>query len=620
VRERGSRAESTASAAATPGRHLAPILCGIGVALVAFAWLDRVNPQFPPTDDGLRDQLLVRDCTELGRCHAIGAPTSVPGFHQGAVWLDLLIAVRLLGGDTSTQRTAVIALLALAVATSFVVVWRLLRPWLALPTAVLLTAALALDPYPGMLINPSPSAFPDVLAAGGLLCYGLSGRRRFLLSSAFALGAGINVHIGSLSLVPALLAIGAAARRRPWLDLLAAIGVLAATCLATSGAALHANAAGLAEHGRLVPALAGAATVVLASAALGSRFRRLSSDGRAWIVGLALILPFGLATAWLVLWQKHPFGLTYAHPVVGPAAALGAALVSLPFGLSVRRPWLHWIPSAASIAAVALLAVRMGETPSLAGPRRASAWTLTEAQAIADRARQRGWSYEELVFRVQGRACRELLTAMSVAAPPPASVRPQERQLQVVKGASSSLAALADPRDVVSLGATEAAVVRDIQSWLRPDASTACRAAPGRERSPACAAANPRAAELASARFLFITRAFPEIHGLDQPLPYTATYEIPLSPVAGQSRDLILTDPAPPDCAWQIARVEGVELSEPLPARRVRLYSDHGAPGKVVVEKPFGAAGCLGEVDRRYPPCLFESEPDDPLQAVVIGS
>ena len=66
-------------------RRLAPILPAVGVALAAFLWLNHYNPPFVMNDDSIRDQLLVRDCTDLGRCHLIGAPTSVPGVHQGAV-------------------------------------------------------------------------------------------------------------------------------------------------------------------------------------------------------------------------------------------------------------------------------------------------------------------------------------------------------------------------------------------------------------------------------------------------------------------------------------------------------------------------------------------------------
>ena len=101
----------------TAERHtqrVAPILAAIGIGLCAFAWLNQVNPPFLMTDDGIRDQLLVRDCTDLGRCHLIGASRRCAGSITAPVWLDLLIAARLLGGDIASQRTVVLALLALS--------------------------------------------------------------------------------------------------------------------------------------------------------------------------------------------------------------------------------------------------------------------------------------------------------------------------------------------------------------------------------------------------------------------------------------------------------------------------------------------------------------------------
>ncbi len=99
------------------------IVSAVCVTLVAWAWLDHINPAFPITDDGVRDQLLARDCVELGRCRLIGASASVTGFHHGAAWIDLLAAVRLLGGGTVAARRSVLWLLALSVGTLFVTVW-----------------------------------------------------------------------------------------------------------------------------------------------------------------------------------------------------------------------------------------------------------------------------------------------------------------------------------------------------------------------------------------------------------------------------------------------------------------------------------------------------------------
>ncbi len=604
-------------------QRLAPILLAVGVGLAAFAWLNHVNPSFLASDDGIRDQLLMRDCTELGRCHLIGAPTSLPGLHQGAVWLDLLIAVRLLGGDAASQRTVVLVLLALSVAVLFVVVWRWLRASLALPAAVLLGGALSLDIYPSQLINPSVSAFPDVLTAAGLLCYGLAGQRRFLLLSAFALGVGINVHVGSSSLVAPLLAIAVLARPRSWRALLASIAVLMATYFITSSAALRANVIGLATYGLLLPALAGAAAVVLVCTGLGSRFRRLSWDTRAWIMGVIMILPFSLASLWLVIWENHHFGITYLHPILAPAAVLTAALVCLPFELGARRRRaLRWIPTAAAAGAIAMVAIDVSKHTAVVTSSPSNSWSLAEAAAIADQATRRGWTYEDLMFRIQGSACRELLTAMSVAAPPPHSpLRSSRRQLQVVKVPRDAQAVFADTNDIVPLGPTTVAVLRGIESWLQPESLQACRVPVDSGRAPRCSSATPRASgALAVERFLFISRSYPEIHSLDLLPPYVATYVIPLAPAAGETHDLAVIDDAVAGCGWRITRAEGVQVEGSLPARRVRLHSDAGGPGLLVIEKPFGTAACApDEPDRRYPPCVFEAPPGDPLQVPVAA-
>lgn len=617
----GEARSSNTSASARRRQRPAPILPAVGVALAAFAWLVHVSPPLFVTDDGIRDQLLVRDCTDLGRCHLIGPPTSLQGFHHGPVWLDLLIAVRLLGGDPSSEKTVVLALLAVGVATLFVVVWGWLRASFALPAAVLFVGALSLDASPSQLVSPSVATFPDILAGAGLLCHGLSGRRRFLIVSAFALGVGINVHVGSLILVPPLLAIAVLARPRAWREVLAAVAVLAATCCITSSAALRANIVGLAEHGRLTPSLVAGLVVVLLSASLGSRFRRLSWDARAWVVGAILMLPFGLASLWLVLWQMHHFGIIYLHPIVGPAAVLIAAMLSLPFELGARwRRALRWIPTAASLAGVAFVALDVRKPVAFATASQSNPWSLAEAGAIADRAMGRGWSYEDLVFRIQSNACRELLTAMSIVAPSPSSALQRgRRQLQVVKVTRDELMALAATDDVVPLGPMTVAVLRDIESWLQPESLRACRVPVGSGAPAQCSPATPRATDaLTPERFLFITRSFPEVHSLDLRPPYIATYEIPLAPGAGESRDLALTDHGARDGGWQITRAEGVHVEGQLPSRGVRLHSETGSPGLLVIEKPFGTSASVpDENDVRYPPCVFEAPPGDPLHALA---
>jgi hypothetical protein len=584
-----------------------------------FLWLNHSNPPFLMNDDSIRDQLLVRDCTELGRCHLIGAPTSVPGVHQGAVWLDLLIAVRLLGGDTATERTVVLALLAASVATLFIVVWHWLRPSLALPAGALLAGALSLDTYPSLLINPSPSAFADVLCAAALLCFGLSGRLRFLLASTFALAIAINVHVGSVSLVFPLLAVAGLASSRPWRAIPAALAVFAATYVITSSAALRANVIGLMDHSRLVPALAAGLIVTLLAVPLGARFRRLSWQARAWTIGILSVLPFALGLLWLLWWEQHPFGITYLHPIVGPAATLIAALLVLPFELGGRSYGaIRWIPTAGSIAAAALVALGVWE-PKLASRAPAwSAWSVADARSIAEHAARRGWTFEDLVFRLQGGDCRELLAGISMMAPPPGSPpKPGRRQLQVVRVPPGAPAP--DAGDVIPLGGTAVAVMREVESWLQPEGTRACRVPLGSAGPAQCSSASDRAAEAFSPeRFSFISRSFPEIQRLDLPQPYVARYEIPLAPTLGERRIFRVEDRDRSACGWRITRADGVQVEGELPSARVVLHADAEAgSGLLVIEKPFGTSACQpSEIDRRYPPCVFETAPGDPLDGV----
>jgi hypothetical protein len=596
-------------------------LLALAVGLAAFAWLDHINPPFLATDDGVRDQLLVRDCVELGRCHRIGPPTSLPGVHHGAVWLDLLTAVRLLGGDVSSQRTVMVSLLALSVATLFVVIWHWVRPSIAFPAAILMIAGLALEPHAREL-NPSGFTLPDILTAAGLLCYGLSGRRRFLFVSACGLGAAINVHVGSLSLVPPLLAIAMLGRPRAWGGMLASMAMLTGTYLLTSSAALRGNTIALVQRGRLLPLLAGGFAVVLLAATLGASFRRQSREARAWTISGILILPFGVASLWLVGWEGHHFSAYYLHPILGPAAALAAALLVLPFEVGARR-WrtLKWIPTAAALAAVMVVSLQFWRPASAAVPPPDRPWSLAEAAAIGDRAIGQGWNYEDLVYRVQSTECRALVIGMSLATPPPAAPpRQGRRQLQVVKGPREALAAMARPEEFVALGPTTAAVVRDVDSWLQPETLRACRVPLEPRGEPRCEMTSPRSSEQFDwERFLFLRRWCPEIHPLDLPPPYVATYEIPLSPVAGESRELVVADVYAPGCSWRITRVEGVRVEGQLPAGRVRLHADSGDRALVVLERPIGVAACpVAEfADTRYPPCVFDAQPGDPLLTLV---
>ena len=135
--------------------------------------------------------------------------------------------------------------------------------------------------------------------------------------------------------------------------------------------------------------------------------------------------------------------------------------------------------------------------------------------------------------------------------------------------------------------------------------------------SPQCSRSTFLPAELRSPeRFLFISRSFPETHALDLAPPYTATYEIPVAPRVGETRDLMIAD-ADTDAGWRITRVDGVRVEGSMPSGRVRLHADSANAALVVLEKPFVERTSTGDIDRRYPPCLFELAPGDPLESSV---
>jgi hypothetical protein len=364
--------------------------------------------------------------------------------------------------------------------------------------------------------------------------------------------------------------------------------------------------------------LAGASVVMLIATALGSRFRRCSWYARAFIVAVVMVVPFGLALAWFVVVQRHAFAIIYVHPIFAPAAVGAAAMIVLPFeGLARWARPLRWIPTLAAGALVASVAPDIW-LPLALPPTAFRSWNLDEARVVADQAIKRGWSYGDIALHLQGSACRELLAGLSMMAPAPAAPpRHGRRQLQVVK---ASREAFGVRDDLIELGG-QAALLRDIESWLQPGGLKACRVPIAAEGEPACAAVagTPADAETPE-RFMFLRRSVPLIDQIDRERPYVATYEIPLVPTAGEDREIAISDDSVSPCVWRITRVEGVQVEGTLPAVRVRLHAARSGNGLIVFEKPFGTGGCGQDIDFRYPPCVLETPLDDPLQDLMVRS
>ena len=587
------------------------------MGLCTFAWLNGVIGPFPIHGDAVRDQLLVRDCIDLGRCHLLGAPSSIRGpfyiFH-GAVWLELLTAVRLLGGDTTTQVTVVLALNALAAALTFIVVWRWLHPALALPAGYLLAEVLAGDRSANMLVNGSASALFNVMTAAGVLCYGLSNRTRFLLISAFAAALAVNIHVAAATLIPAILIV-IALGPTPDRAVSAAATLFVAVCLATSGTALWANGVAIGGRWLVFVILLAAMLVVVAATTCGPLFRRLSAATRASVIAGILILPFVFGSLWLVFIEKHFFEARYFHPIFGPMAVLTAAIVCAPFQwLAKRARWLPWVPS---ILSLCLLTQHVSGGFSPPGPP--PTWTPTDATKIGLEAAKRGFAFEDLAFRLQAEDCGRLLLGIAMEGPrlggePPAD----DLQLQV-KTVQWAATPTTNERAVVPLATGRFGILHSVHSWLRPYGTSVCRRAMDPTVPPSCRPlADPREIHsepdearrmvVGGGEFSFESRVALSHEFIDVPQPYVTSYRIPVLPVAGQIHELRLADHGVDGCRWQFVHADGLRIQNDLPATYVRVEGDSDGPGELLIEKVFGAPACPAhEMEYAYPPCVLET-------------
>ncbi|HYD47063.1 MAG TPA: hypothetical protein VEB21_01880 [Terriglobales bacterium] len=475
---------------------------------------------------------------------------------------------------------------------------------MAASAAVFFVVALSLYTPPSFLTAPSVAAFPDTIAVACLVHYALARRRRFLIAAAGVLAIGIGVHMASLSLVPAVFAITALAGRRPWSDMAIAATVLTLVYGLTSSGALFTNLRAL-DLGAALPAVGG---MLLASALVATfrpRFRSMARREQIVAIGVSLVSPFALVAIALSALTAHSVALFYVNPILAPVSVFLAAIFG--FDRSPARRWLLF-----GLAGLALLPRSDGEVVP---------WSDQDAARIADRAVARGWGFDDLKFHVQSAACRELVLGMSMALPrlpPNAAKRTRQLQVMLAEGDDSPLVSADVER--VDLAANRYALLREVESWLQVASLRVCHR-PLSSGDPECMSASPRTSDSpgSGGSFLFANWAYPEIHSLEFRGPYVSSYEIPVAPRAGERRQIVLTDSAAAGCGWQITRVDGMRVDRVLPADRVVIESARGQPASIWIAKTFGTAACESERDRRYPPCLFESSPGDPIAILVEG-
>ncbi len=563
------------------------------VGLGAFLFLSAVTPPTAVTDDTARDLLLVRDCIDLSKCHTMGAPTSVAGFRQGAAWLDLLVLVRLLGGDVEASRRVVLALNALGVAAIFLAARRLMAS-AALPSALLALAVIVRTGAAENLINPSAAVFPDVVCEIALLLFAFDGRLGSLLAAAFALGVAVNFHISAYALVPAVLALAILGGRAPTLQVMASVALAVAASFSTSADGVRANIFELQRRHWLIPAGVVLLFIGVLSAAGRSRWQTLTPAARSWIVGAHFIGPFAVVGLWLQLVQQHDFSPTYLHPVIGPGAitvcaGLLGAVALLFRGAGGRGP-----AGALSLATAVLLFVEA--QPALARSSTNAPTTFADARREAAALAAAGWTWDRLAGRVQGPACRQMTVGLSVYMPSVgAASAPSDAQLQIVE------------EGPVSGEKGTNRHLQPIASWMRPDGLVACRVD---AKTSSCRPASlPKSKPSDSAEApLLSDRTWLAVYPFDVSPPFTARYSVPLITVPGETRVIEIAEPAIGSCGWQFTAAEGIAARGPLPSSRVEVRSDGGGPGRLTIERVFGKPGCpTNRYESRYPPCLQES-------------
>ena len=545
-------------------------------------------PEVPITHDAARDQLMARDCAELGRCHLVGAATSLRSLHQGAAWTDTLVAARLLGAGMHAQRCLAPLLLALAIALVFSLTACWLRPSAAPLAAGLLLAATRVNSATTVLINPSVALLPDVLCAGALLVFVHTRRRPFLLAAALALAVAQDTHIAAALLWPALVAVALLAGASPWRDALLSLGVALATHILVSPAALTLNLRVLSELGWALPAAGGLAAWMLLARSQRSRFQAVPVAAQTAALGVLLVLPWLLGAAWLTLVQQHPYADTYNHPVAAPVAVAVALAVA---GLLERLVASRLHLAAWGLSALVVLAAQPAGDPH--------ALTFVQAERVAAVLGPRAWTWSQVPGHIQAERCEPWRVGLSVAMPAAGPGKNTARSLRILRGGGGTL-----PRfNAVPGGASLR--VGEIDSWLDLPHARACR---GRDQQTCQTVGSYRDPPLLA------ERAFAPVGAaLTQQAPTSlVTWEIPWQADAEGERMIQLAEAHEVGgCGWRITGVSGLAILPALPTRALTLRGTAGTAGLLRFERDIGGPACPSFLDRGQPPCWFESHPDE---------
>ncbi len=587
------------------------------VGAVAFALLAWSFPVTPVSADSTLFMLFARDCVDLGQCRMGGEVSSLAQLSQGAAWTDLIVLVRLFGGDADALRRVVLALDALAVALVFRVVsvrfgTSLAGTSAAVMTGILLVAGRMTIP----LNNPSCSVFADTIVACALLGYAIDQRQSLLVAAAFALGWSINFHLGAVCLLPALIYVAAAGGPRPVRQVLLALLVCGVTTASIGWRDLVENTLVARENHLLLPAALGIAVLAGIGAARGRSLRHSDPRARAIAVAIWLVLPFAAGMAFMVL-VRHQFSAWYLPPMVAPGSVAVAALVH-----GVLGAFMPATSSARTAGFGTLLFLWTGAVLPEAAHFRESArgsWTYADARTTAAALVERGWSYDQLLQHVHGQRCEDLTSSLGLYLPAsPGGSRRREASPDSGRSLSLRLAQGGEGgRGIAIIGdGGEVILLEEAASWLRPAGAVFCLKPDGPATGARCSPAI-----FPTGAAVFSNRANPGIYPLEMEGPVIAQFEVPLAPSAGEMRTFVLRDANPPGCEWRIIAVEGVTPLTTLPARQVDVRAGSGAPGRLVLAQERGTGACH-EVIRNVAtlPCLSETTPGERLPDDGVGN
>lgn len=569
----------------------APVVWGLGAAVLLW-WF---GPPSVAQSDAVRDWLEARDCLDHNLCATRGAPTSVPGLFDGALWLHVLaaaqrlhltpdqlhaalaglegLAVALIGGAAaraggSGPIAALWALAGIAATTGATRVWApALVVWLS---TLLLQALVRLrDDAP----RPVQQVFPGVIA--GAMC-----------------GLLLDAHPMT---APAVLgAVTATSALAPWLGPLVLVVALALAAMLAPGT-LAANTPWLDAHAGLL--IGSAAAAWLLGAALYALQRR-----RPPLRGLLPSLPAGatlLAAATLPLLGHHlaPRYLLPAIPGVAWLAAVGlAGSASLPV----------WGQRAASLlaaaAAVSGLAAMPRRLPEPLVPWRA-------LPALADAAQLRNLHWPGLLARIQAGETGTLAAALQAFLPDRALSKPTTAALQVLWAPDRPLPI---GWQVLAREGKRQLVWRTREAWVHPEGATVCADAAGSPGTckPVMLGVQPTADGHGATppTVTWGQRAYPRY----SPAVLTAEgrwrFFLPVVvPGSGRPRTLQLLSPDPRNgCGWQFHSID----DEPLdaPARSVPLRPS-GVQRQQWLEVRRSVGGACGvDTGHGMPPDFVELE------------